>query len=94
MSKENLFKKLQEKFDIDRLLRAEARHSRFEKLREQKKRKSSDEDNLNIQNTNSSDIRTMRKKVKLNKIDPIMLLKIDSKNCFKFNRPNGTVIRY
>ena len=95
LSKETLFNKLQEKFDIDRLLRTEARHTRLEKLREQKKRKSIDEDGLNLQFINNTDdIQTKKKKIRLNKIDPIMLLKVDSKKCFKFHRPNGTVIRY
>ncbi len=34
------------------------------------------------------------KKVKLNTIDPIMMVPIGKKKCFKFVRPNGTIIRF
>eukprot|EP00600_Ochromonadales_sp_CCMP1393_P016480 CAMPEP_0175033988 /NCGR_PEP_ID=MMETSP0005-20121125/22345_1 /TAXON_ID=420556 /ORGANISM="Ochromonas sp., Strain CCMP1393" /LENGTH=242 /DNA_ID=CAMNT_0016294747 /DNA_START=364 /DNA_END=1092 /DNA_ORIENTATION=+ len=37
---------------------------------------------------------SQQKKTKLNTIDPIMLIPIGNKKCFKFVRPNGTVVRF
>lgn len=94
LSKEQLFVKLQEKFDLDRLMRKEARREKMETLREHKKRKhEADADPAARQNTSPSTVPS--KRVKLNKIDPIMLEPIGKKTvCFKFARPNGAIVRF
>jgi hypothetical protein len=95
LSKETLFVKLQEKFDMDRLLRTEARREKMEALRKEKKRKleSTDEDSSPRQSS-ASPTTVPAKKAKLNKLDPIMLEPIGKKKCFKFARPNGTIVRF
>lgn len=96
LSKDALFVKLQEKFDMDRLLRTEARREKMENIRLEKKRKNEEtecEDSAR-QNT-SSPTASKSKRVKLNTIDPIMLEPIGKKKqCFKFARPNGSVVRF
>ncbi|KAJ1432944.1 hypothetical protein B484DRAFT_429696 [Ochromonadaceae sp. CCMP2298] len=100
LSKDVLFTKLKEKNDIDRLLRTEARQNRLETLRNQKKRDWGDvEDESQRQSASSSSSSSSSapapaKRAKLNSIDPIMLIPIGNKKCFKFVRPNGTVIRF
>jgi hypothetical protein len=102
LSKDILFTKLKEKNDIDRLLRTEARQSRLETLRNQKKRNWDDvevDDESQRQSASSSSSSSSSsaapvKRAKLNTIDPIMLIPIGNKKCFKFVRPNGTVIRF
>jgi hypothetical protein len=87
--------KLQERFDIDRLMRTEARREKIETLRDEKKRKLEAESDSTERQSTSSPSTVPRKKVKLNKIDPIMLEPIGKKSqCFKFVRPNGTVVRF
>lgn len=80
---------------MDRLMRKEARREKMETLREHKKRKhEADSDPAARQNT-SSPSTVPSKKVKLNKIDPIMLEPIGKRTiCFKFARPNGSIVRF
>lgn len=94
LSKRTLFMKLQEQFDVDRLLRTEARREKMEASRKDNKRKNDSLDGKSS-STPSSSAPVSPKKVKLNKIDPIMLEPIRKKTqCFKFVRPNGTIIRF
>jgi len=96
LSKESLFQKLKERFDMDRLLRTEARHDRLNTLRESKKRKHQDEEQSSTSRQPAPKPGNVApaKKVKLNTIDPIMMVPISKKSCFKFVRPNGTVVRF
>jgi len=95
--------KLKQKFDIERLLRTDARHSRLEKLYEQKKRKHDDCESAEgtsqkVDNTSSSCSSTKksssssRQSTKFNVIDPIMHVKVDPKKSFKFVRSNGFTV--
>lgn len=101
MSKDELFKQLQEKFNIERLMRTEARADRIEQLNSAKKRKadasfeSCSSSSSSSSSAETSSAAAARKRVKLNKIDPIMMTKIGKQQkCFKFVRPNGTAIRF
>ena len=96
LPKDVLFVKLQEQYDMDRLLRTEARREKIDTLRKQKKRKVEDaESSCAIKNTSTTVSNPRPKKVKLNTIDPIMFEPIgNKKTCFKFARPNGTVVRF
>eukprot|EP00598_Pedospumella_elongata_P016886 CAMPEP_0184986566 /NCGR_PEP_ID=MMETSP1098-20130426/17259_1 /TAXON_ID=89044 /ORGANISM="Spumella elongata, Strain CCAP 955/1" /LENGTH=283 /DNA_ID=CAMNT_0027510877 /DNA_START=158 /DNA_END=1009 /DNA_ORIENTATION=- len=97
LSKQELFQRLKEQFDIDRLMRTEARHERLKNVRESKKRKhEGEEQNSPAQQSpaKSTSSAPPVKKVKLNTIDPIMMVPIGKKSCFKFVRPNGTVVRF
>jgi len=78
-------------------MRTEARHERLKTVRDSKKRKhEGEEQNSPAQQSPSkpSSSAPPVKKVKLNTIDPIMMVPIGKKNCFKFVRPNGTVVRF
>jgi hypothetical protein len=105
MSKANLFKKLQDQYDIERLTRAEARRSSSNT--NTKKRKGHGEEGeggdssgtlavaSSSSSSSSSSIQLKMKKVKLNSMDPIMLTAIGKKaHTFKFTRPNGTEVRF
>jgi len=101
LSKETIYMKLKQKFDIERLLRTDARHSRLEKLYELKKRKHDDcesaegTSSLQVNNTSSSCSSTKKstkQSSKFNLIDPIMHLKVDPKKSFKFVRSNGITV--
>lgn len=97
LPKESLFQKLKQQFDIDRLLRTEARHGRFESIHRTKKRKNEEDGEQNPskrQEPPKVETSPPVKKVKLNTIDPIMMVPIGKKKCFKFVRPNGTIIRF
>lgn len=95
LPKDVLFVKLQEQYDMDRLLRTEARREKIDTLRKQKKRKSEDTEICAVKNVPVAAANPRPKRVKLNTIDPIMLEPIGKKkNCFKFERPNGTVVRF
>lgn len=96
LSKQELYQRLKEQFDIDRLMRTEARNERLKTVRESKKRKLEDEEqSLSTQQPPTKAVSSPPvKKVKLNTIDPIMMVPIGKKNCFKFVRPNGTVVRF
>ncbi len=78
-------------------MRTEARHERLKTVRDSKKRKhEGGEQNSPAQQSPSKSTSSAPpvKKVKLNTIDPIMMVPIGKKNCFKFVRPNGTVVRF
>lgn len=91
MSKNVLFNKLQEQFDLQRLMRLEARKGKGSSSSDKRKRDIKE-------NTKSEDAERVReapkKKLKLNTSDPIMFAPIEKKNVFHFVRPNGTVVRF
>jgi hypothetical protein len=94
MSKSNIFTKLQDQFNLDRLSRAEARHSKFSVIIENKKRKAESKEKV-PEVKEEEEVKTPpKKKMKLNTHDPIMFTPIDKKNTFNFTRPNGTVVRF
>mmetsp|Transcript_69862 Transcript_69862/g.145682 ORF Transcript_69862/g.145682 Transcript_69862/m.145682 type:complete len:295 (-) Transcript_69862:346-1230(-) len=103
LSKEALFAKLKEKFNIERLLRTEARQNRALKKRKHDDDAGEDEDEeeeeegegrSSSSSKKQSTSTATRKREKINTIDPIMLVPITKKSCFKFMRPNGSVIRF
>jgi hypothetical protein len=110
LSKGDLYKKLQEKYNIDRLLRAESRRIKCSEIDEigiRKRKKCQDADsNQNSSSSSSSfssltpestcDVENRKRKRRptLNKIDPIMFSPIEKKHVFKFIRPNGTIVRF
>jgi hypothetical protein len=81
---------------LERGLRKEARQEKMSILTLEKKRKSDElmEQSQSPTNKGESPATVPHKRVKLNKIDPIMLVPIGKNKCFKFVRPNGTVIRF
>ena len=92
-----LYKKLQEQFNVDRLLRAESRSNKLSVLNKSKKRKYEKERNdpdSSSSKTKSSSEPIPIIKAPLNKLDPIMLTPIGKKNLFYFTRPNGTKVRF
>ncbi len=91
LSKASLFKKLQDQFDLDRLIRAETRRSKF--LSDGKKRKPDSKEDVSAEQDEGMK-NIPKKKMKLNTTDPIMFSKIEKKNVFTFTRPNGTMIRF
>jgi hypothetical protein len=110
MPKHDLYKKLTEKYNYERLLRAEARSRRNQIIKPSRKRNSSSldsEDNDEkeiIQQSSAHESSTSNssssappkpKKIKLNHLDPIMLTPIlKKKKTFKFNRPNGSIVQF
>lgn len=96
LPKEALYQKLKDKCDMDRLQRAEARQSKGSSSRSEKKRKIDELERSSSPTECSSPTVTQvpQKKVKLNTLDPIMLVPIGKKKCFKFVRPNGTIVRF
>ena len=107
LPKGTLFKKLKENYDIERLIRADSRdHKNDSNLR---KRKFDENDIVDVAlptptsssssssssgSAPSTENRRSKKRITLNKYDPIMFSPIDKKHVFKFSRPNGTVIRF
>lgn len=105
LSKAALFQKLSEEFNLDRLLRIEARKQRIQESlgATKKKRKATDQeveefkegDTSNPSEPVNSTSRTKKqKKMSLNTLDPIMLVPIGKKKTFKFHRPNGSVVQF
>eukprot|EP01038_Epipyxis_sp_PR26KG_P004195 gene4195-5966_t len=97
MPKNILYKKLQEHYDLERLLRTESRREKQELLNISKKRSYESEDPATSSNSNNnanSSSSALKKRAKLNKFDPIMFAPILKKNIFRFIRPNGTVVRF
>jgi len=94
MSKSQLYNKLQEQYDLNRLMRLEARKEKFlgskKRDREPKDKYSSTCSSTDVDKTNLPP----KKKVKLNTIDPIMFTPIDKKNTFLYVRPNGSCVRF
>jgi hypothetical protein len=87
MSKTKLFNELKQRFNIDRLIRADSRTKKLTEANNvdhSKKRKVEDK----------NDDSQIRKKVLLNDIDPIMFVPIEKNGVFKFSRPNGTKVRF
>lgn len=98
MPKELLYKKLQEQFNVDRLLRAENRSNKISVLNKNKKRKfekeKEDDDKCSSSKSKRSSEEVPTMSAPLNKLDPIMLTPIGKKNLFYFTRPNGTKVRF
>lgn len=106
LSKTNLFVKLKEQYDFDRLQRIENRRQRIsEKNITGKKRKI--EEVSTVPNTSEPRIEsscsngsvpdnTVKSKIKprLNKIDPIMFAPIKKTRSYKIVRPNGNAIAF
>lgn len=91
MSKTALYSKLQEQFDLKRLMRLEARKGKeiiADKKRKRKTNDSSDSEEAEVAKP------APMKKLKLNTLDPIMFTPIEKKNVFHYTRPNGTVVRF
>lgn len=91
MSKAALFNKLQEQYDLQRLMRLEARKGKEPPGSKKRSRESND----NIQSDDAEPVKQApKKKLKLNTIDPIMFTPIKKKNVFNYIRPNGTTVRF
>lgn len=96
LSKSELYSSLQRQFNIDRLLRAEARGAKTHRsIRIKRPRES-----CNTAVYCDSDMGLERKKFKIrtasdeiNKLDPIMLEPVKD-NAFYFMRPNGTLVAF
>ena len=102
--KKNLYEKLQESFNLERLQRAESRRklkdfkvpsassvvtsSSRKRPRDHPGSKSLEDDLLSAESTQKYAKNARR--VKLNTLDPIMQTAILKKNTWKFFRPNGT----
>lgn len=91
MPKSKLFKELSERYNIDRLMRAEQRAEKKKKDVETERKRPLEEDEAQVQSS-SSDKRT--KSSSSSEIDPIMLCKISKKMKFEYKRPNGSTAYY
>jgi hypothetical protein len=92
MSKTRLFETLQSKHNIDRQIRLESR-----KFGSSKNPDSSNRKRKPLYAPATADSAKKKKTaapVKLNSIDPIMLIPIGKKQTFKFTRPNGTMVQF
>lgn len=94
LSKSDLFQKLKEQFDYERLQRTEKRRSRMEEINV-KKRSLTDSLSSSAANSSVSSENEETKKIvkqRLNKIDPIMFTPIKKTKIFKLVRPNGYAV--
>ncbi len=87
MSKSRLYNELSQRFNIQRLMRAEQRALKKEDCKYDNKRPLSED---------AATILPAEKKTKSSddKLDPIMLCKITKRKKFEFKRPNGTTAYY
>lgn len=97
-----LYQRLKEQFNFERLLRADQRSSSKGTSSTESedstigKKRSSEEVSSSSSSTSSSQGNPKKetKKIKLNTLDPIMLVTIGKKKTFKFTRPNGTQVQF
>ena len=96
-----LYQRLKEQFNFERLLRMEQRSSTKNSSGVDgtesilgKKRSSDDVADSSSSSSSSQGNSKENKKIKLNTIDPIMLIPIGKKKTFKFVRPNGTKVQF
>lgn len=95
MSKADLFEKLKERFNFDRLQRQENRRIRIsEGLKSKKRSLDQVEDSSSITSSGENDGAKRIKRYTLNKIDPIMFtpIKKNKDRVFKLMRPNGGAV--
>ncbi len=92
LSKTDLFQRLNTDFNFERLMRAEIRRSC--EAAPSLKRKRSEDKIINPIQTSDIHASAITKKVKLNNLDPIMMVPIGKKKTFKFSRPNGTIVQF
>lgn len=89
-----LYNKLQEQFNIERLKRAEARNNKAKRKRSNFEDKF-DEDSSHKKKKDMNEVKSKitSSKIKLNKIDPIMMNPL-GKNVYTFMRSNGSGCRF
>eukprot|EP01041_Mallomonas_annulata_P007520 gene7520-15396_t len=87
MSKSQLFKKLKEQFDFERLQRANSRNSLG------KRSSSENDDTVESVSSNYPKNKKIKMNKEVNKIDPIMFAPL-SKYTFRFVRSNGTCVLF
>lgn len=91
MSKTALYDRLNSECNFERLMRAEIRRS-CKEAKSRKRKRSRERSKRTIHLAETSDPEA--KRIKLNKVDPIMLAPIGKKETFKFSRPNGTKVQF
>lgn len=91
MSKTALYDRLNSECNFERLMRAEIRRS-CKEAKSRKRKRSRERSKRTSKLAEMAD--SEAKRIKLNKIDPIMLAPIGKKETFKFSRPNGTKVQF
>lgn len=94
LSKSDLFSKLKDQFNLDRLKRAEARTSVGSKRTLQDVSQDDQNDQKEPKKEDGVVKIVQKKKIKrINKLDPIMFIPL-KKNIYKFYRPNGSCVAF
>lgn len=87
LAKADLFTKLHDQFNFERLLRTELRRSKAD-TKSTKRARIEDEEEIPVA------VAPSEKKARLNRLDPIMFVPVVKRKAFKFSRPNGTIVQF